>query len=123
MPSFDWTWLGNLVLSSTIGALASWIVSKYYFHKISRAEQIADQLKGGLQKALIPILYPRFFDNENVLTVYPKQSTPTNLDIPHVEYATFSSKFIGINQRTDVLIKIKDDGFDLDTPRGVTVRD
>jgi hypothetical protein len=123
MLGLDWSVLANFAVSSAVGAITSWVVSSYYFHKTSRAEQIADQIKAGLQKALVPVLYPRFFDPENSVTVYPNQPPPANTDIPHVEFVLFSKKIIRPGQRTDVLIKLRDSGFDLENPHGVTIRD
>jgi hypothetical protein len=111
------------VVSTLVGVLAGWGATHYYFMKSSAAERIAEQIKVGLQKALIPILYPHFYNPERAVTVYPEQPPPQNMDVPFVEYAIYGEKVIRSGQAVEVLIKLRDVGSDLDNPHGVTVRD
>lgn len=113
----------DTLISTLVGVFAGWATTHLYFRKATPAEKIADQIKTGLQKALLPVLYPHYFNHEKALTVHPEQPAPPNTDIPHVEHAVFAEKTVRVNQKADVLIKIKDTGFDLVNPTGVMVRD
>lgn len=113
----------DTVISTFVGMVSGWITAYYFFKKARPADKVFDQIKYGLQNALLPILYPKFYDPDRVLTVYPEQVSPQNTDIPFVEYAIFSEKAIYRNQKIDVLLKIRDSGLDLDVPHGVTIRD
>jgi hypothetical protein len=113
----------NIIISSVSGAAVSWAISHYYFRKETRAEVIADQIRNGLQRALIPVLYPQYFRQEKRLVVHPTQPIPKNLDVPHVEYAIFADGSIHPGQKVDVLLKVRDLGFDLPNPDGISIRD
>lgn len=123
MLDFDLAAFINLVISSIIGVLTGWGISRHYFKKVAPAEIIADQLRSGLQKALMPILYPHFFNKENSFIIHPEQPGPTNKDVPSVEYAVVRGNAIFSNQRVEVLIKVIDLGGDLDNPNGISIRD
>ena len=53
----------------------------------------------------------------------PSPEPPENKDIPHVEYAVISQQSIKPNTQVEALIKLRDLGFDLENPSGVSVRD
>lgn len=123
MDFFSWGALASLVINAVVSVLASWFVASIYFKKVTRAEKIADQIRSGLQKALLPIIHAQFFDGQKSFRVHPHQPPPKNQDIPFVEYALFSEKRFCAGQKIEVLLKLKDTGFDLDNPAGVSVRD
>jgi hypothetical protein len=122
MSSFSLEMLATIALSTIIGVLTSYAINKYSQNG-SRAEKIADQIKGALQKALFPVLYPHFFDPETALVIFPDQPTPNKADIPHVECSRFAKKRIYPSEKVDVLIQVVDSGFDLVNPAGIKVRD
>ncbi|MEP0709483.1 MAG: hypothetical protein ABJL17_16270 [Parvibaculum sp.] len=123
IANFDLASIASLSLGALIGAATSWAISNYFFHRETRAEQIADQIKVGLQNALFPILYPSFFDPEKALSISPEQPLPEDTDIPHAEYVIFGARSVVSGQKIDVLIKLRDSGFDLVTAVGVSLRD
>ena len=114
---------GDTIFSTMAGIVSAWGLTHYYFKKSSPAERIAAQIKLGLQKALYPLLYPQFFDGARTLTILPEQPQPTDRDVPRVEFAKLVGLTVHCGQEVQMLIKLKDDGFDLDNPRGITVRD
>jgi hypothetical protein len=122
MSSFGLEMLGVITLSTIIGVLTSYAINKYS-QAGSRAERIADQIKGALQKALFPVLYPSFFNPETALAIFPDQPAPRKTDTPHVDCARFVKKRFYPNEKIDVLIKVVDSGFDLVNPTGIKVRD
>jgi hypothetical protein len=113
----------SLAANAIISVLCSWVVAWVYFRKVTRAEQVGEQIRHGLQRALLPTLYPQFFDQERSLSVYPDQRTPANQDIPYVEVARIHPRIIAPGSKFEVLLKLRDAGFDLDNPDGVSIRD
>lgn len=116
------TFIG-LALNAIISVVCSWIVGSYYFRRVSRAEKIADQIRYGLQQALLPIIYPKFYDPYKSDVVRPSQSPPKNTDVPYIDVVRFSMKTISPGENLDILIKILDSGLDLDNPAGISVHD
>lgn len=114
---------GVLILNAVVSVICSWIVASIYFRKESRAESIAEQIKRALQQTLPPISHPRFFDEGNSRVIYPEEPLPANTDIPHVEFVRLDHSNILPDMRLGLLIKLRDTGFDLDNPQGVTLRD
>lgn len=113
----------DLGLNAIISVLCSWLIASIYFRKVTRAEQVSEQIRHGLQRALIPTLYPQFFDQGQSLSVYPVQDPPTNSDVPYVEVARLTPRIIRPGAKLHVLLKLRDSGYDLDNPAGVLVRD
>lgn len=123
MFALDGGAIANIAIGGIISAAISIIVSNHYFKKESRSEKISNQVKLGLQKALFPALYPQFFNPETSQIVRPIEPAPRDKDVPFVEYALINHKSIRPGTKVEILIKLRDDGFDLDNPRGVSVRD
>jgi hypothetical protein len=113
----------NVSVTAVISVLVSWIVASIYFKKRTPAELIADQIRHGLQGALIPTLYPQFYNQAGSIVIHPQQPAPTNKDVPHVDHARLSPRFVGPGGRLDVLMKVLDLGYDLVNPSGIYVRD
>ena len=113
----------NIFLNAIISVVCSWVISAYYFRKESRAEKISDQIRNGLQRALLPIIHPQFFDSQSSHTLTPLQPKPKNTDIPHIDYAILSFRPNSNNTRVELMIKILDTGYDLENPEGISIKD
>lgn len=113
----------DIGINAVVSVICSWLVASVYFRKVTRAEQVAEQIRHGLQRALLPTLHPHFFDQERSLSIYPEQNPPGNADIPYVEVARVTPRRVGPGGKLDVLLKLRDSGYDLDNPEGVSVHD
>lgn len=113
----------SIAANAAVSVTCSWIVAAIYFRKVTPAEKISDQIRHGLQRSLFPMLFPRFFDQETALVVAPEQATPANLDVPHVEYIRIDRSTARGGSIADVLMKVRDLGYDLDVPNGIRVKD
>jgi hypothetical protein len=113
----------NVSVTAVISVLVSWIVARIYFRKRTPAELIGEQIRRGLQSALMPTLYPQFYDEASSIVIHPQQPAPANKDVPHVDYARLSPRLIRPGAKLDVLMKVLDLGYDLVNPGGIHVRD
>ena len=120
--NIDYPSLVNLVISALIGVITSWWISHIYYLKNSPTERILQEIQKGLPNYLLPVVKPQFYrsDSDKVL---PLPEPPQDKNIPHVEYAIFSKRDNYANDQAQALIKVKDLGFDLENPGGISVLD
>lgn len=116
-------WIINVALNAVISVICSLAVANYYFRKVTPSERIVDQIRYGLQHALFPTLYPHFFDQDRSILVHPEQAVPVNTDMPHVELARISPYPVTTESNVEILLKVRDFGYNLANPEGIKVRD
>jgi hypothetical protein len=119
---FDVAAFINLVLGTLLSVLTSWLIAHWYFKKKSPAERIGAEIQSDLRRALMPILYPQFYDSSKRLQVSPEQGYPGR-DIPYVKEAIFSQKEFPRGGKVEVLLSIRDSSKNLDTETGIKVYD
>jgi hypothetical protein len=72
---FDVAAFINLVLGTLLSVLTSWLIAHWYFKKKSPAERIGAEIQSDLRRALMPILYPQFYDSSKT-TGIPRTGIP-----------------------------------------------
>jgi len=117
LPSFV-----NLLLSTVLSVVVSWIIAQWYYRKSGPVERMLKEIKSVLPSYFHPVIYPQFYSSD-IMTVSPDQPFPKDTDTPHIECATFSKKVILDGDSVDVLLKVRDTGRNLENPSGIDVRD
>lgn len=120
--TFDLSSFINILLSGLIGVVTSWVIAHWYYRKHGPVGRMLKEIKRVLPEYFHPIIYPQFYSLDAV-TIAPSQSSPKDLDVPHIEYAILSKKRIVDGDDVEVLFKLRDMGRNLENPSGIRARD
>lgn len=120
--TFDLSVLLNTMIGAIVSILTSWYVSDRYYKKKSPAEKIGTEIQSDLRRALLPLLYPQFFDDSKTRKTPPDQGISNiPLDTPYAECATYSSKDFPRGGKVEILLYVQDTGINLTLSSGVKV--